>query len=152
MSKLFRMDPACQVFKQEMLDQTESDLKDKSVQLIAQLKTKVNKWKSLLEMAEEDGLVPGAFDVNESKIQKLNPVTIITDLHFNNVAMELIDLKKSEMQVRMGTRDPKKMAQLYQQLDQAKLTMFQINHEKADLFMAKLKAATEAFLKVKNSE
>ena len=96
------------------------------------------------------GLLPGQLPVewSEPETKKFRPKVIMEEILFANMVLAYIDLKLEECQLRTQRKDPKILAQMYQRMDHARLTLYAISSEQADLLMKRIKSAIAAFVQV----
>lgn len=104
----------------------------------------------VVNQAQELGLQPGQLPVDwsEPETKKFRPKVIMEEILFANMVLAYIDLKLEECQLRSQKKDPKILAQMYQRMDHARLTLYAISAEQADLLMKRIKSAIAAFVQV----
>ena len=138
-------------FQTEILKQLRSEWITKlhmGQETLKQLRDKLNLLVSQAqELAFKPGQLPVEWSVPETK--KLRPKFIMDEMLFDNMVISYIDLKLEECQLRFQRKDPKILAQLYQRMDQTRVTLFTINAEQADLLLKRIKSAISAFVQVR---
>ena len=115
---------------------------------LTQLKDKLV---TVVDQARMLALQPGQLPVDWSEPETTNfrPKVIMEQMLFANMVIAYIDLKLEECQMRSQRKDPKLLAQMYQRMDHARLTLYAIDAEKADLLIKRIKSAIAAFVQVK---
>ena len=114
---------------------------------LVQLKNQMN---TIVAQVQEFGLVPGQIPVewSEPETKKMRPKVLMEEILFANMVLAYIDLKLEECQFRSQRKDPKMLAQMYQRMDHARLTLYAISSDQADLLMKRIKSAIAAFVQV----
>ena len=114
---------------------------------LTQLKDKLV---TVVDQARMLALQPGQLPVDWSEPETTNfrPKVIMEQMLFANMVIAYIDLKLEECQMRSQRKDPKLLAQMYQRMDHARLTLYAIDAEKADLLIKRIKSAIAAFVQV----
>ena len=137
-------------FQIEILKQLKSEWVTK-IQIgqswLVQLKDNLNE---IVRQVQDLGLKPGQLPVewSEPESKKFRPKVIMEEILFANMVLAYIDLKLEECQLRSQRKDPKILAQMYQRMDHARLTLYAINAEQADLLLKRIKSAIAAFVQV----
>lgn len=137
-------------FQIEILKQLKSEWVTK-IQIgqnaLVQLRDRMNQ---IVHQVQELGLQPGQLPVewSEPESKKFRPKVIMDEILFSNMVLAYIDLKLEECQLRSKRKDPKMLAQMYQRMDHARLTLYAINAEQADLLLKRIKSAIAAFVQV----
>ena len=104
----------------------------------------------VVHQVQQFGLVPGQIPVewSEPETKKFRPKVIMEEILFANMVLAYIDLKLEECQLRSQRKDPKVLAKMYQRMDHARLTLYAISSEQADLLLKRIKSAIAAFVQV----
>ena len=137
-------------FQMEILKQLKSEWVTK-VQIgqsaLIQLQGRLNE---IVAQVQHLGLQPGQLPVewSEPETKKFRPKVIMEEILFANMVLAYIDLKLEECQLRTQRKDPKMLAQMYQRMDHARLTLYAISSDQADLLMKRIKSAIAAFVQV----
>ena len=137
-------------FQMEILKQLKSEWVTK-VQIgqsnLIQLQARLNE---IVAQVQHLGLQPGQLPVewSEPETKKFRPKVIMEEILFANMVLAYIDLKLEECQLRNQRKDPKMLAQMYQRMDHARLTLYAISSDQADLLMKRIKSAIAAFVQV----
>ena len=110
-----------------------------------------NQLNQVVHQVQSLGLLPGQLPVewSEPETKKFRPKIIMEEILFANMVLVYIDLKLEECQLRSQRKDPKTLAQMYQRMDHARLTLYAISSEQADLLFKRIKSAISAFVQVK---
>ena len=137
-------------FQIEILKQLKSEWVTKiriGQNCLVQLRDRLN---VVVQQVQEHGLQPGQLPVewSEPESKKFRPKVIMDEILFANMVLAYIDLKLEECQLRSQRKDPKVLAQMYQRMDHARLTLYAISAEQADLLMKRIKSAIAAFVQV----
>ena len=105
---------------------------------------------TVVDQARMLALQPGQLPVDWSEPETTNfrPKVIMEQMLFANTVIAYIDLKLEECQMRSQRKDPKLLAQMYQRMDHARLTLYAIDADKADLLIKRIKSAIAAFVQV----
>ena len=137
-------------FQMEILKQLKSEWVTK-IQIgqsaLIQLQGRLNE---IVAQVQHLGLQPGQLPVewSEPETKKFRPKVIMEEILFANMVLAYIDLKLEECQLRTQRKDPKMLAQMYQRMDHARLTLYAISSDQADLLMKRIKSAIAAFVQV----
>ena len=137
-------------FQMEILKQLKSEWVTK-VQIgqsnLIQLQGRLNE---IVSQVQHLGLQPGQLPVewSEPETKKFRPKVIMEEILFANMVLAYIDLKLEECRLRNQRKDPKMLAQMYQRMDHARLTLYAISSDQADLLMKRIKSAIAAFVQV----
>ena len=138
-------------FQMEILKQLKSEWVTKiriGQNSLEQLRNQLNE---VVHQVQSLGLKPGQLPVewSEPETKKFRPKVIMDEILFANMVLAYIDLKLEECQLRSQRKDPKMLAQMYQRMDHARLTLYAINSEQADLLLKRIKSAIAAFVQVR---
>ena len=138
-------------FQMEILKQLKSEWVAKiriGQDCLEQLRNQLNQ---VVHQVQSLGLLPGQLPVewSEPETKKFRPKIIMEEILFANMVLVYIDLKLEECQLRSQRKDPKTLAQMYQRMDHARLTLYAISSEQADLLFKRIKSAISAFVQVK---
>lgn len=109
-----------------------------------------DRMNEVVSQVQSLGLMPGQLPVewSEPESKKFRPKVIMEEILFANMVLAYIDLKLEECALRTQRKDPKILAQMYQRMDHARLTLYAISSEQADLLMKRIKSAIAAFVQV----
>ena len=137
-------------FQIEILKQLKSEWVTK-IQIgqnsLVQIRDRMNQ---VVAQSQEFALIPGQIPVewSEPESKELRPKVIMEEVLFANMVLAYIDLKLEECQLRTQRKDPKMLAKMYQRMDHARLTLYAISSEQADLLLKRIKSAIAAFVQV----
>ena len=88
-------------------------------------------------------------ELDTSKLQDFDLKEILKQILFQAKALEFLNIKMKELHVRKDVKDPRVMAQLYQQMDVVREKMFHIDEDRASRLLRQIRSATTAFIKVR---
>ena len=87
-------------------------------------------------------------EIAQIKADNLDLKVILKKIQFQSTALELMNVKIEELQIRKESKNPRLMAQVYQKLDKVREQLFEADNTKASGLLKHLRAATLAFIKV----